>query len=73
MSIAPIVRTVHVRVDPAHAFDLFINHMADWWQKGRTIAKAPHIAIVAEPKAGGRRYEIDADGVETQWGKVLTW
>jgi uncharacterized protein YndB with AHSA1/START domain len=73
VSIAPIVRTVEVKASPETAFDLFASHMQDWWPKGRTIGKSPHVAIVIEPRGGGRWYERDADGQETDWGKVLAW
>ena len=73
MSIAPIVRTVRVKPDPARAFDLFARHMEAWWPKGRTIGHNPHAAIVIEPRAGGRWFERDADGRETDWGKVLAF
>ncbi len=73
MSIAPIVRTVQVKADPVRAFDLFTTHFGDWWQKGRTIGKAPHVAVVLEPRIGGAWYERDAEGNETHWGKVLAW
>ena len=71
MSIAPIVRTIQVKAPPARAFDLFTSRIGDWWPKG--IGKAPHVAIVMEPRVGGRWFERDADGNETQWGKVLSW
>ena len=71
MSIAPIVRTVQVKAPPARAFELFATQMGHWWPKG--IGKAPHAAIVIEPRAGGQWFERDADGNETQWGKVLEW
>lgn len=73
MSIMPIVQTVQVKATPARAFELFATRMGDWWPKGKTIGKAPHVAIVVEPKAEGRWFERDADGNETQWGKVLAW
>jgi uncharacterized protein YndB with AHSA1/START domain len=73
MSIAPIVRTVQVKAPPPRAFELFAKRMEDWWPKGRTIGKNPHVAIVVEPGAGGRWFERDADGQETHWGKVLVW
>jgi uncharacterized protein YndB with AHSA1/START domain len=73
MSIAPIVRTVQVKASPPRAFALFATRMEDWWPKGRTIGKNPHVAIVVEPGAGGRWFERDADGQETHWGKVLAW
>lgn len=73
MSIAPIVRTVQVKAAPARAFELFATHMEHWWPKGRTIGKAPHDAIIIEPRAGGQWFERDTDGNETRWGKVLAW
>ncbi len=73
MTIAPIVRSVAVRVPPATAFDLFSRQMGQWWPKGRTIGAEPHIAIVVEPHVDGRWFERDAHGHETQWGRVLAW
>ena len=73
MSIAPIVRTVQVKAPPARAFELFATRMEDWWPKGRTVGKNPHVAIVVEPRADGRWFERDAEGQEAQWGKVLAW
>jgi uncharacterized protein YndB with AHSA1/START domain len=73
MTIAPIVRTVQVKAAPSRAFELFVNHMQDWWPKGRTIGKNPHVTVVVEPKIGGQWFERDADGAETHWGKVLDW
>jgi uncharacterized protein YndB with AHSA1/START domain len=73
MSIAPIIRTVVVKAAPARAFELYLTHMEQWWPKGQTIGKSPHVAIVLEPRVGGRWFERDADGTETHWGKVLAW
>jgi uncharacterized protein YndB with AHSA1/START domain len=73
MTIAPIVRSVQVKATPDRAFHLFTSHIEHWWPKGKTIGKAPHAAIVLEPRAGGRWFERDADGNETRWGKVLAW
>ena len=73
MSIAPIVRKVIVKADPAWAFELFTTRIADWWPKGKTIGRAPHVAVVLEPWVEGRWFERDAQGQETPWGKVLRW
>ena len=73
MTIAPIVKTVAVKTSPATAFDLFTQRMGAWWPKGGTLAKTPHAEIVMEPFEGGRWFERDASGAETQWGRVLTW
>jgi uncharacterized protein YndB with AHSA1/START domain len=72
MSIAPIVHSVQVKVPPARAFELFSSQIGRWWP-GKTIGKKPHADIVIESRAGGRWFERDAEGEETQWGKVLAW
>jgi uncharacterized protein YndB with AHSA1/START domain len=73
MSIAPVVKTVTVKPPPARAFALFTEQIGQWWPAGRTVGKQPHAAIVLEPHPGGRWFERDAAGHETQWGKVLAW
>jgi uncharacterized protein YndB with AHSA1/START domain len=47
--------------------------MGDWWPKGRTVGKTPHVDIVIEPHVGGAWFERDANGAETPWGRVLAW
>jgi uncharacterized protein YndB with AHSA1/START domain len=73
MTIAPIVQTVTVAVAPRRAFELFTGRMGDWWLASHHIAEKPFVAIVIEPRAGGRWFERDADGGECPWGKVLVW
>jgi uncharacterized protein YndB with AHSA1/START domain len=73
MSIAPVVCSVRVKAPPARAFELFVSRIADWWPKGRTVGKNPHVAIVIEPRAGGQWFERDDEGTEAHWGKVLAW
>ncbi len=72
MTIAPVISTVDVKTAPPRAFDLFTSRMGEWWG-GKTIGARPHVAIIVEPQAGGRWFERDADGGETEWGKVLAW
>ena len=73
MSIAPIVCTITVKAAPARAFELFASHIGEWWSKGSTIGKKPHVTIIIEPRKHGRWFERDADGAETAWGKVLAF
>jgi uncharacterized protein YndB with AHSA1/START domain len=73
MTIAPIVRSIEVKAPPEKAFTLFASRMGDWWPRGGGIGKAPCVTVVVEPHAEGRWFEVDADGNETQWGKVLAW
>ena len=73
MTIAPIRRAVHTRAAPSRAFAIFTGRMSEWWPKGQTPAPKPHVALIIEPRVDGRWFERDADGGETQWGKVLVW
>jgi uncharacterized protein YndB with AHSA1/START domain len=71
MSVAPVISKVSVKAKPARAFELFFNHMGEWW---RTCdGEKPFVAMVLEPKAGGRWYERDAQGKESEWGRVLAY
>jgi uncharacterized protein YndB with AHSA1/START domain len=73
MSIAPIVQSVTVAVPPDRAFTLFTGSIGRWWKRGMTIGAKPHEEVVIEPHAGGRWFERDEDGAETEWGRVLAW
>ena len=73
MSIAPVRHSIEVKGSPARAFDLFTSRMGGWWPGGRTPAPNPAVDVVVEPHEGGRWFEVDKDGNETQWGKVVAW
>ena len=73
MTIAPIVRSVYTKASPHRAFNIFTNSIGSWWPKGRGIGARPLASMVIEPFEGGRWYECDSEGEETQWGRVLTW
>jgi hypothetical protein len=73
MTIAPVRKSVMVEVSAERAFDAFVGRMGDWWPKGKTIGAKPHVEIVIEPTPGGRWFERDDAGNETDWGRVLIW
>lgn len=73
MSIAPVKCSVDVKASPPRAFELFAQNMGAWWPRGRTPAGKPHVELIIEPRKNGRWFERDAEGNETQWGKVLSW
>jgi len=73
MTIAPVVTSVEVKAPPARAFEIFTGDIGRWWPAGKTVAKTPHVNVVIEPRAGGRWYEIDAEGAVTPWGEVMAW
>jgi activator of Hsp90 ATPase-like protein len=73
MTIAPIRHAVHTKAPPAKAFEIFTGQIGRWWPKGNGVGAKPLVEVVLEPGVGGRWFERDADGCETQWGRVLVW
>lgn len=75
ISPAPIRKSVHVKVAPARAFEVFTAGATGWWLKSHSISttKSPIKDVVIEPRAGGRWFERGEDGTECPWGKVLAW
>jgi uncharacterized protein YndB with AHSA1/START domain len=66
-------REVTVAGTPERAFDLFTNHMAEWWPADHHLAGSPVVAMTVEPRAGGRIYDTCEDGSESVWGQVTEW
>ena len=77
MTTEPIVKTVHVALPPAAAFDLFTARIGDWWPvESHSVSAgqgAPSQSLAMEPRLGGEVIEIAADGARHVWGKVLEW
>jgi len=73
MTIAPIRRSVRTKAPPAKAFEIFTRQIGLWWPKGHGVGAQPLFEVVIEPGVGGRWFERDAAGHETQWGQVLAW
>jgi hypothetical protein len=73
ISIAPVRRTVHVKVPIAHAFEVFTSGLARWWPFDHTIGKKPVRTIMLEPRLGGRWLEIAEDGTETTDATIIVW
>src|SRR5215510_9397171 len=65
-------KTVTVKADVAHAFDVFTAGFDTWWPRSHHIGKKPLQKAVIEPRVGGRCFGREADG-ECQWGTVTTW
>ena len=71
---ASIRKEVEVNAPIDRAFAVFASRMGDWWHKEHSIARGTSQKdVVIEPRAGGRWYEVGADGSEHQWGRVLTY
>jgi len=71
---AAIRKTIEVNAPIDRAFAVFATHMGDWWHKEHSIATGTtQKDVVVEPRAGGRWYEVGADGSEHQWGHVVAY
>ncbi|HXD73357.1 MAG TPA: DinB family protein [Vicinamibacterales bacterium] len=70
---ATVNRSVTVKADIQHAFDVFTGGFDTWWPRTHHIGKKPMVKAVIEPRVGGRCYGRETDGNECHWGTVLAW
>jgi Activator of Hsp90 ATPase homolog 1-like protein len=72
-SLAPVTKSVHVKVPIAHAFEVFTSGLSRWWPTTHGIGKKPIRTVVMEPRLGGRWREIAEDGTETCAATIILW
>ena len=70
---APVRKSIIVKADATHAFEVFTDRIGSWWPHSHSIGSSPQREVVIERRAGGRWYEIGEDGAQCEWGKVLVW
>lgn len=70
--IEPLVVELTVAAGVEVAFRTWTERVSLWWPKGHTVSGDP-AAIRFEDRAGGRIYEVAADGTEHDWGEVVEW
>jgi uncharacterized protein YndB with AHSA1/START domain/uncharacterized damage-inducible protein DinB len=66
-------KSVTVKADLEHAFNVFTEGFDTWWPRSHHIGKKPMVKAVIEPRKGGRCFGREADGTECQWGTVTAW
>lgn len=68
----PIVKRLDLPVTPERAFEHFTKGIHLWWPlQGHSLAEDKADTVVFEAREGGRLYEIDTDGNEREWGRVI--
>ncbi|MBO3750879.1 SRPBCC family protein [Streptosporangiaceae bacterium NEAU-GS5] len=73
-AIPPIRRSVLVRSDRAHVFEVFVGELGQWWPTMSHSLGGDRLAkVTVERHEGGRVYETWDDGTECVWGEVLLW
>jgi uncharacterized protein YndB with AHSA1/START domain len=70
---APVRKTLLVAAPPARAFEVFTQGIGRWWPKSHHTSRAALDRPVIEPRVGGRWYELDVEGKESEIGRVLAW
>ncbi len=74
MSIAPIRQDVFVPLPPARAFALFTGAMERWWPCRACADQAEQmVAVLLEPRLGGRWFRRMGNGTDAELGTVLAW
>lgn len=73
VEIAPVRKSLIVETSQQRAFEVFTAGIDRWWPRTHAIGKSPPKKVVIEPKPDGRVYEIDEDGSEVDWGRILKW
>jgi uncharacterized protein YndB with AHSA1/START domain len=68
-----IRKQLTVEAPAERAFRVFTAKMGAWWPKEHHIGAAALKDCVIEGKVNGRWYELDEDGGQCDWGKVLEW
>ena len=73
VAIAPVRKTVHVKVPIEHAFETFTSGLTRWWPHNHGVGKKPIQKVLMEPRLGGRWLEIAEDGTETSAATIILW
>ena len=73
ISPAPVRRTLTLKTTPERAFEVFTAGFGTWWPKSHHTGKAALANAIIEPRVGGRWYEVDTEGDESEWGEVVAW
>jgi len=72
-TVAPVRKEMTVQARQEVAFEAFTRRMGSWWHPEHRLGTAPLADVVMEPHEDGRWFEVDEDGTECQWGRVLEW
>lgn len=73
MSFEPITHEYDLRCSAAHAFEVYVNRIGEWWHPNYTADPESLETVTIEPRVGGRVYATHRDRGADAWGRVTTW
>ena len=74
MDIASVIKTVHVRLAPTDAFDLFARQLTRWWPLAQySCGGTDAERVEVEMRIGGSVIEHTKSGARHVWGTVTAW
>ena len=68
-----VVTSVEVGAPLTHVFEVFTHELGDWWPAEYMFSYRRLAGASIEHFEGGAWFEVDADGVRTEWGEVRAW
>jgi uncharacterized protein YndB with AHSA1/START domain len=72
-SLDPIRLSFEVNCPPQTAFSIWTARTSLWWPVSHSVSVAPGLAVVFEPRVGGRIFERTPAGEEFDWGEITGW
>ena len=71
---SPLIKTRALTCSAEHAFDVFVDRIAEWWPLvPHSVFGAASRGVVLEPGVGGRIVETGPAGEESVWGTLTDW
>jgi uncharacterized protein YndB with AHSA1/START domain len=71
--IEPLRIAFDVATPSDRAFSVWTADIGRWWPADHTATGATDLAVILEPRTGGRIFERTAEGQEIDWGEILVW
>ncbi len=72
--VPPVEKSVLVACAPERAFRAFTAEIAQWWPlASHSVGRDQARSVMIEPRLGGRVFETQQDGTQSDWGRVVDW
>ena len=69
----PLTISLELACSADHAFRVYTERASLWFPVQHTMTRVPGLAVVFEPRVGGRILERTPDGAEADWGTITAW